>query len=150
MVKMVKLSGDYEAVLYSAGGTVQAADEIRRGKIDNAFKFTSFGDHHADRDLYGGMCYFNGTALTITLIMEKGVGRFAIVDTDCHHADSTMDIFGSNEDVLHVYFCYEAYSDCSQNVDVRDPYYTSDEDYLATVRQEFIPEAVVFQSKYVF
>ena len=28
MVRMVKLTGDYESALYSAGGTVQAAEEI--------------------------------------------------------------------------------------------------------------------------
>jgi hypothetical protein len=46
MVERVKLTGDYESASYSAGGTVQAAEEISHGKIDNAFVFTSFGDHH--------------------------------------------------------------------------------------------------------
>lgn len=43
MVQNVKLSGDYESASYSASGTVQAAGEIRKGRIDNAFVFTSFG-----------------------------------------------------------------------------------------------------------
>ena len=89
MIRRVKLTGDYESALYSAGGTVQAADEIWQGKIDNAFVFTSFGDHHAGRNFYGGMCYFNGAALAITALKEKGIKRFAIVDTDSHHADGT-------------------------------------------------------------
>ena len=50
MVNQVKLTGDYESALYSAGGTVQAADRIWQGEIDNAFVFTSFGDHHAGRN----------------------------------------------------------------------------------------------------
>ena len=73
MVQGVKLTGDYESALYSAGGTVQAADEIRQGKIDNAFIFTSFGDHHAGRNFYGGMCYFNGAALAIAALKKRGV-----------------------------------------------------------------------------
>ena len=139
MVREVKLTGDYESALYSAGGTVQAANEIRQDKIDNAFVFTSFGDHHAGRNFYGGMCYFNGAALAITALRERGVKRVAIVDTDCHHADGTRDIFGRDRDVLHVCFCYQDYSDDNNNIDVKIPNRTSDEEYLSRVKQEFVP-----------
>jgi len=150
MVRRVELTGDYESALYSAGGTVQAADEIRQGKIDNAFVFTSFGDHHAGRNFYGGMCYFNGAALAITALKERGVGRFAIVDTDCHYADGTRDIFGNDESVLHVCFCHQDYSDNHNNVDVLIPYRASDEEYLARMRQEFVPRAASFNPEYIF
>ena len=56
MVHRVKLTGDYESALYSAGGTVQATEEIGQGRIDNAFVFTRFGDHHAGSTFYGGTC----------------------------------------------------------------------------------------------
>jgi len=150
MVQSIKLTGDYESALYSAGGTVQAANEIWHGKIDNAFVFTSFGDHHAGRNFYGGMCYLNGAALAITALKEKGVRRFAIVDTDCHHADGTRDIFGSDDDMLHICFCYQDYGDKHNNVDVRIPYRTSDEEYLAKMRQEFIPWVETFEPEYIF
>ncbi|MFC1928406.1 hypothetical protein ACFLXK_02225 [Chloroflexota bacterium] len=150
MVREVKLTGDYESALYSAGGTVQATDEIWRGEIDNAFVFTSFGDHHAGSNFYGGMCYFNGAALAITALRERGVRRVAIVDTDCHHADGTRDIFSDDGDVLHVCFCYQDYSDEQNNVDVRIPYRTTDEEYLGRVRQEFMPRAVAFEPEYIF
>ena len=150
MVQRVKLTGDYESALYSAGGTVQAADEIRQGKIDNAFVFTSFGDHHAGRNFYGGMCYFNGAALAIAALKERGVKRFAIVDTDSHHADGTRDIFSSDTDVLHICFCHQDYWDNYNNVDVKIPYHTSDEEYLARMRQELIPRAAAFKPEYIF
>jgi len=150
MVERVKLTGDYESASYSAGGTVQAAEEIWRGKIDNAFIFTSFGDHHAGSDFYGGMCYFNGAALAIATLKEKGVRRFAIVDTDCHHADGTRDIFKNDSNVLHVCFCHQNYSDRYNNVDVIIPCHTSDEEYLAKVREEFIPRAESFKPEYIF
>jgi len=150
MVQRVKLTGDYESALYSAGGTVQAADEIWQGKLDNAFAFTSFGDHHAGRNFYGGMCYFNGAALAITVLKEKGVERLAIVDTDCHHADGTRDILGSADDVLHVCFCHQDYSDSHNNIDVRIPYHTSDEEYLDRMRQEFVPRVTEFEPEYIF
>jgi len=150
MVRQVKLTGDYESALYSAGGTVQAADEIRQGKIDNAFVFTSFGDHHAGRNFYGGMCYFNGAALAISALKERGAKRFAIVDTDCHHADGTRDIFANDENVLHACFCHQDYSDNLNNVDVLIPYRTSDEEYLTGMRQEFIPRVTAFHPEYIF
>jgi acetoin utilization deacetylase AcuC-like enzyme len=150
MVQMVKLTGDYESALYSAGGTVQAAREIYHRKIDNAFVFTSFGDHHAGRNFYGGMCYFNGAALAITALREKGVRRFAIVDTDSHHADGTRDIFAGDDEVLHVCFCHQDYVDEHNNVDVMIPYRTSDEEYLAKMRQEFVTRAIAFKPDYIF
>ena len=150
MVRMVKLTGDYESALYSAGGTIQAAREIYLGKIDNAFVFTSFGDHHAGRNFYGGMCYFNGAALAIATLRERGVGRFAIVDTDSHHANGTRDIFANDNDVLHVCFCYQDYVDEHNNVDVMIPYPTSDEEYLAKMKREFIARAIAFKPEYIF
>ncbi len=150
MVQQVKRTGDYESALYSAGGTVQAADKIYQGEIDNAFIFTSFGDHHAGGNFYGGMCYFNGAALAIATLKEKGIKRFAIVDTDCHHADGTRDIFGDDDDVLHVCLCYQDYADNHNNVDVRIPYLTSDEDYLNQMRKHCIPRISRFKPEYIF
>jgi acetoin utilization deacetylase AcuC-like enzyme len=150
MVERVRLTGDYESASYSAGGTVQAAEEIWRGKIDNAFVFTSFGDHHAGRDFYGGMCYFNGAALAIAALKEKGVGRFAIVDTDSHHGDGTRDIFKNDGNVLHFCFCHQDYSDSSNNVDVMIPSQTSDEEYLAKVREEFVTRVEAFKPEFIF
>ena len=150
MAQRVKLTGDFESASYSANGTVQAAEEIWRGEIDNAFVFTSFGDHHAGRNFYGGMCYFNGAALAITALKERGVRRFAIVDTDCHHADGTRDILGSDDSVLHVCFCSQNHSDNHNNVDVLIPCRTSDEEYLALMEQEFVPRAKAFRPEYIF
>ena len=150
MVETVKRTGDYEAALYSAGGTVQAAEEIWQGKIDNAFVFTSFGDHHAGKDFYGGMCYFNGAALAIAALRERGVGRVAIVDTDSHHANGTRDIFAGDDDVLHVCLCYQDYTDGHNNVDVMIPFHVSDEEYLARMSREFVPRAMAFKPEYIF
>jgi acetoin utilization deacetylase AcuC-like enzyme len=150
MVQQVQQTGDYESALYSAGGTVQAADEIWQGKIDNAFVFTSFGDHHAGRNFYGGMCYFNGAALAIVALRERGVKKVAIVDTDCHHANGTRDIIGRDRDTLHVCFCSQNYTDNYNNVDVLIPYDTTDEEYLLRVSREFLSRVFTFTPEYIF
>ncbi len=150
MIDSVKRTNDYESALYSAGGTVQAADEIHRGNIDNAFVFTSFGDHHAGGDFYSGMCYFNGAALAIAMLKEKGIKKFVIVDTDSHHGDGTRDIFRRDAGVLHVCFCDRDYSDDYQKIDIEIPYGTSDEEYLAKMKQVFIPRVKAFKPEYIF
>ena len=150
MVHRVRLTGDYESALYSASGTVQATEKIWRGEIDSAFVFTSFGDHHAGRDFYGGMCYFNGAALAIAALKEKGIGRFAIVDTDSHHANGTRDILGDDDNVLHICLCHQDYIDEHNNVDVKIPPHTSDEEYLGRLEQEFVPRTAAFSPEYIF
>ncbi len=150
LVRRVKLTGDYESARYSAGGTVQAAEEVHKGNIDNAFVFTSFGDHHAGRNSYWGMCYFNGAVLAISRLREFGMRRFAIVDTDAHHADGTRDIFGRDPDVLHVCFCHGNHTDTFNNIDIAIPYRTSDGEYLRRVREEFVPRAEAFKPEIIF
>jgi len=150
MIESVKRKGDYESALYSAGGTVQAAEEIRRGNIDNAFVFTSFGDHHAGRDFYHGMCYFNGAALAIAMLKEKGAKRFAIVDTDSHHGDGTRDIFRRDAGVLHVCFCDQDYSDRYNKIDIQIPNPITDEECLSKMKQALIPRVEVFKPEYIF
>lgn len=154
MVQQVKATGDYLAAAYSAGGTVHAAREVFAGRIDNAFVFTSFGDHHAGRDFFGGLCYFNGAALAVAALRERGWRRFLIVDTDAHHADGTRDIFLKDEEVLHLCFCHQDYRDDRHNVDVRVGHGLSDAQLLALVRREvgrareFRPQAMFWEFGY--
>jgi acetoin utilization deacetylase AcuC-like enzyme len=150
MIEQVKQTGYYETALYSAGATVQAAKEIKRDRVDNAFAFTGTGDHHAGRGFFGGWCYFNGAALAIAALREKGWKKFAIVDTDSHHGDGTRDIFQYDKEVLHICFCYQDYHDEYNNIDVSIPYSTSDEYYLQKMRQELPPAIGEFQPELIF
>ncbi len=150
MIESVKTTGDFEAASYSVGVTVQAAEEIYQGNLDNAFAFTGFGDHHAGRDFYGGMCYFNGAALAIAKLREKGIKKFAIVDTDSHHADGTRDIFLHDKDVLHICFCFQNYRDTNNNVDIAIPYGTSDENYIQNLQDGFVPLVKAFSPQLLF
>ena len=150
MIERVKRTEYCEAALYSAGATIQAALEIFEGKIDNAFIFTGVGDHHAGRNYFGGWCYLNGAAVAIAMLREIGVKRFAIVDTDSHHADGTRDIFSHDEEVLHVCFCFQDYCDKNGNVDIAIPYGISDEDYVRKMEQEFALRAIAFKPEFIF
>lgn len=149
MIEEVKRTPYYETALYSTGGTVQAAETIWRGDIDNAFVFTGTGDHHAGRDYFGGGCHFNGAALAIEhLRREFGAKRFAILDTDAHHGDGTRDIFEDDPDVLHICFCDYDY-DNGANVDVAIPYSISDSDYLSRLDADFTPRIADFRPEMI-
>ncbi|MEZ4448738.1 MAG: histone deacetylase family protein [Nannocystaceae bacterium] len=55
--------------------------------------------HHAQRDLFGGYCYFNNAAIVAARIAAEGK-RAAIVDIDFHHGNGTQAIFYSDPRVL--------------------------------------------------
>ncbi len=150
MIEKVKMTRFFEAAVYSAGGTIHAAEEMLKGNIDNAFVFTGVGDHHAGRDFFGGYCYFNGAAVAVALLRDKGISRFAIVDTDSHHADGTRDIFHYDRDVLHICFCHQDYQDSYNNIDIFIPYNISDEVYLHKFRQKFVPTIKAFRPEIIF
>jgi acetoin utilization deacetylase AcuC-like enzyme len=150
MIEAVKRTSFYETALYSAGATVQAALEIYENKIDNAFAFTGTGDHHAGKDFFGGMCYFNGAALAISALKEMGMKKSAVIDTDSHHGDGTRDIFNDDEDVMHICFCDQDYRDNRSNVDVHIPNSTDDEYYLDKIRQIVIPSLTAFKPELIF
>ena len=151
MIERIKVTPSYEGALYSAGGTVQAAEKALTGEIDNAFVFTGFGDHHAGRDFFGGGCYVNGAALAIENARTKlGARRFAIVDTDPHHGDGTWDIFQDDEEVLYACCCNNCHTDQKNNVDIQIPLHTSDEEYLAMIKERFLSRAAEFEPQLMF
>ena len=131
MLAQVKSSPLYQTALFSAGGTLQAADTIFRGEIDNAFVFTGCGDHHAGRDFFGGWCYLNGAALAIAHLREKfGARRLAILDTDAHHGDGTWDLFRNDREVLYLCLCPAPDQEENSKVNIHIPFPVSDEVYL--------------------
>jgi acetoin utilization deacetylase AcuC-like enzyme len=108
---------------HSAGGVVDAGEKIAQGGIANAFVFIGAGGHHAGRSEFGGFCCFNDVALCVVNLREKlGLERFAIVDTDAHHADGTREIFQNDPGVLYICFCgadYESEDGTKVDVDYR-------------------------------
>jgi acetoin utilization deacetylase AcuC-like enzyme len=146
LILEVKGSGNYLGALYSASGTVQAVEKILQGEIDRAFIFTGFGDHHAGRDFFGGGCYFNGAALAIENAGEKfGPLKFALIDTDAHHGNGSWDIFKGNERVLYCCLCSQGNFEEGNNINIKVPFHTSDEEYLAQIEERFIRRTISFK-----
>jgi len=56
--------------------------------------------HHADRNSFGGFCYFNSTAIAANYLSYYG--KVAILDVDYHHGNGQQDIFYAKQYVLTV------------------------------------------------
>jgi acetoin utilization deacetylase AcuC-like enzyme len=91
--------------LISAGGAMKAADLVMTGERDCAFAMVRPPGHHAMKVVHGsrGFCNINIEAVMIEHVREKyGVGRVAIIDTDCHHGDGTQDVYWHDPDTLFI------------------------------------------------
>jgi acetoin utilization deacetylase AcuC-like enzyme len=86
-------------------------EALAREELDRAFCFVGIGGHHAGSlDFYDESC-FNDVMVALTHVREISPWRrFAIVDTDAHHAGGTLELLGENPaEVLHLCFCRSNY-----------------------------------------
>jgi acetoin utilization deacetylase AcuC-like enzyme len=120
--------------------------------------------HHAERDTYGGFCYFCNGAIAAQYL-AKSLGKVAILDVDYHHGNGAQDIFYSRPDILtvsihgHPSFAYPYFSGFSDetgegegkgfNVNLPLPEHVVDARYLEELDEAlevvrgFKPEALV-------
>ncbi|MBN1550445.1 histone deacetylase family protein, partial [bacterium] len=76
-----------------------AADKLLEG-YRIAYALVRPPGHHAERNVYGGFCYFNNAAVAANYL--SSFGKIAILDIDYHHGNGQQDIFYSRNDVLTV------------------------------------------------
>jgi acetoin utilization deacetylase AcuC-like enzyme len=111
-INQVKKTEWWNVSLRSIGGMLGATEKVLTGEIDNALVIAGVGGHHAHYDSAWGGCYFNVIGLGIPHARAKGLGkRFAIVDTDTHHADGVRDLYRNDEEMLHICFCGGSWDD---------------------------------------
>ena len=83
----------------AADCALTAANIILEGHL-LAYALVRPPGHHAERQVFGGFCYFNSTAVAANCLREHG--KVAIVDIDYHHGNGQQDIFYDSRDVLTV------------------------------------------------
>ncbi len=84
-------STTYLAAMRSAACAVAAATAVSDAVVGHAYALCRPPGHHAQRDLFGGYCYFNNAALAAARLRRHGRG--AIVDIDFHHGNGTQALF---------------------------------------------------------
>jgi hypothetical protein len=73
--------------------------------VERGFALVRPPGHHAQRVVHGarGFCNVNIEAIMLEYLRTRyGIGRVAIVDTDCHHGDGTQDIYWHDPDTLFI------------------------------------------------
>lgn len=88
----------FDAVVISAHCAGTAAQLVLDGE-SVAYALCRPPGHHAFKDLAGGFCYLNNSAIAAQHLRSR-YKRVAIVDVDLHHGNGTQDIFYARGDVF--------------------------------------------------
>lgn len=91
----------YAAARAAVDVAMTGAERVRAaGSSAPVYALTRPPGHHAERDLFGGFCYFNNGAIAANHLAQDG--RVAILDIDFHHGNGAQQIFWERDDVLTV------------------------------------------------
>jgi acetoin utilization deacetylase AcuC-like enzyme len=156
-IDSVKKTQWWEVSLYSVGGMLGATEKVLKGEIDNALLIAGVGGHHAHRDNAWGGCYFNVIGLGIPHARALHLGkRFAIVDTDTHHADGVRDLYMNDDNMLHICFCgdyswEDGYAEKMESkTKICIPHGMSDEEEIRKVQKEVPARIKEFKPELIF
>lgn len=91
----------YAAARAAVDVALTGAARLREGTPEGpVYALTRPPGHHAERDLFGGFCYFNNGAVAAQYLAQDG--RVAVLDVDHHHGNGAQQIFWERDDVLTV------------------------------------------------
>lgn len=91
-------AGTFAAACAAADTATTAAQMVLDGG-DTIYALCRPPGHHAYRDMAGGFCYLNNSAIAAAHLRQKHE-RVAILDVDVHHGNGTQGIFYDRADVL--------------------------------------------------
>ena len=90
----------WDSARWSAACAVHAAKDVMGG-APSCYALARPPGHHATRDMAGGFCYLNNSAIAAEVLRGQH-DRVAILDVDVHHGNGTQNIFYDRDDVLTV------------------------------------------------
>ncbi len=93
-------SHTWQSAYWSAQTALSAADLVLDGE-QMAYALCRPPGHHAFRDLAGGFCFLNNSAIAADHLLHHGL-KPAVLDVDVHHGNGTQGIFYDRDDVLTV------------------------------------------------
>src|SRR6266545_4244555 len=145
LVERVERSRLQDLALRSSAAVMAAARDVQaQGGV--AVALPALGGHHAGRAFYGGMCLLNDVALALSDLRARGPWRAAVVDTDAHHADGTLDLLGADASTMYLCVCTEGFPPPHpEKFDVRVGPGMSAEAYLEATLAAFAPRARRFR-----
>lgn len=99
-VGTVMVKNTFRSAKAAADAALEGAMRIIENQTDWAFALTRPPGHHADRDFYGGLCFFNNAAIATRRLSHYGT--VALLDLDFHHGNGSQGIFYYDPVVLYV------------------------------------------------
>ncbi len=90
----------FVSAVASVDTAVTGAEELLDERAQQVFAISRPPGHHADRAVYGGLCFFNNAAAAARVLSDYD--RVAILDLDFHHGNGTQGIFYHDPHVLYV------------------------------------------------
>jgi len=153
----------FEAAKLAAGASIDLADAILDGAVNNGFAALRPPGHHAERDRPMGFCLFNNVAIAARhLCVERGLERVLVLDWDVHHGNGTQHTFYGDPSVmyvsLHQYPFYPGTGSADEigagdgvgfTVNVPMPAGCGDATYRAAFRDLILPIARSFDPQFV-
>jgi acetoin utilization deacetylase AcuC-like enzyme len=146
-----------ESHFISAGGAKTIGMAVLEKKVECGFALVRPPGHHAMRVVHGarGFCNVNIEAIMVEFLRAAyGVGKVAIVDTDCHHGDGTQDIYWHDPNTLFISLHQDGRTlypgsgftneiggpnAAGTTLNIPLPPYTSDEGFLYTIENVVLP-----------
>ena len=91
-----------EVARLAAGGAIDLAREVARGRLRSGLAAVRPPGHHAEAARPMGFCLFNNVAIAARALQaEHGVGKVLILDWDVHHGNGTQRSFETDPSVLY-------------------------------------------------
>jgi len=93
----------FDVALMATGGTLELADQMIAGNINNGFALVRPPGHHAEKDMALGFCIFNNVAILARYLQKQhGLDKILILDWDVHHGNGTQHTFEEDPSVLYI------------------------------------------------
>lgn len=93
----------FDVALRATGGTLELADQIIAGHINNGFALVRPPGHHAEKNMALGFCLFNNVAILARYLQQQhGLDKILILDWDVHHGNGTQHTFEEDPSVLYI------------------------------------------------
>jgi len=89
----------FQAAQRAVDCALTAADQLLKGYYIT-YALVRPPGHHAERQVFGGFCYFNSASVAAHYLSQHG--KVAILDIDYHHGNGHQSIFYDRADVLTV------------------------------------------------
>jgi acetoin utilization deacetylase AcuC-like enzyme len=89
----------YLAARSGVNCTLTGAELLLEG-FHTAYALIRPPGHHAERNVFGGFCYFNNASIAAQFLSKYG--KIAMLDIDYHHGNGHQQIFYERNDVLTV------------------------------------------------